>query len=78
MKMLNVGDRVAYSVQWLRSVGLSATDESCHARGQIIEVKEYGSESRIAKIRWDNPNIPDHVNCGNLASVGPNDKFCAC
>ena len=72
------GDKVAYSVQFLKSIGESPTSELCHCRGVITELKEYGPKFTLATIRWDDPNIPEKVNCFNLAKVGPNSKFCQC
>lgn len=71
------GDKVAYSVQFIRSIGEPPTSDICHARGTIIGFKEYGS-LRLATIQWDNPEMPDTVNCFNLAKAGPNSRFCAC
>jgi len=73
-----IGDKVAYSVQFIRSIGLKPTDDLCHCRGEITEIKDYSSKLSIATIKWDNPNIPEKVNTFNLAKVGPNDRFCAC
>ena len=94
------GDKVAYSVQFLRSIGEGPTSPLCHARGEITEIKSYGKNFQIALISWDggnrsvhDGNLPDAVNCANLAKVpgsntiradgtagivAPNDKFCAC
>ena len=44
----------------------------CHAKGEIIEINQWGFGGKIAKIKWDNPNIPENVNCFNLAKIGPN------
>jgi len=75
---IKAGDLVAYSVQFLRSIGESPTSDLCHCRGTITDVKHYSDRLAIASIRWDNPEIPEKVNCCNLAIVGPNSKFCAC
>lgn len=66
------GDKVAYSVQFLRSIGEGPTSPLCHARGEITEIKSYGKNFQIAKISWvNNPDnlLPDGVNCVNLAKV---------
>lgn len=73
-----IGDKVAYSVQFLKSIGESPTGEMCHCRGEITGLTEYSPKFVLATIKWDNPNIPEKVNCFNLAKVGPNMKFCQC
>ena len=69
----NAGDRVAYSVQFLRSIGEGPTSPLCHARGTITEIKNYGAKCSIALIEWDNNGddgiLPHGVNCANLAKV---------
>ena len=68
----NPGDKVAYSVQFLRSIGEGPTSPLCHARGEITEIKSYGKNFQIAKISWVNNHdnlLPDGVNCANLAKV---------
>lgn len=79
----NVGDKVAYSVKFLRSIGEGPTSPLCHARGTITEIKNYGANCSIALISWDKAepfgyggnkssfdgNLPDGVNCANLAKV---------
>jgi len=74
---MNIGDKVAYSVQFLDSIGESPTGDMCHCRGEIIALKPLGSIT-LAGIKWDNPEMPDLVNVKNLAKVGPNSKFCKC
>lgn len=70
------GDRVAYSVKFLRSIGEGPTSPLCHARGEITQIKSYSSNFQIALISWDggnkscfDGNLPDGVNCANLAKV---------
>ena len=75
---LNASDKVAYSVQFLKSIGESPTGDLCHCRGEIISIKEYSKKLAVASVKWDNPEIPQKVNVYNLAKVGPNDKFCQC
>jgi hypothetical protein len=77
---VTVGERVAYSVQFLRNIGMSHSDMA-HARGVVIEVKELGpgSETQLARITWDkNADMPGRVNVTNLAKVGPNVRFANC
>lgn len=70
----NVGDKVAYSVKFLRSIGEGPTSPMCHARGTITEIKSYSSNFQIALISWENNHgddgiLPHGVNCANLAKV---------
>jgi hypothetical protein len=70
----NVGDKVAYSVKFLRSIGEGPTSPLCHARGTITEIRSYSKNFQIALISWadnhgDNGILPDGVNCANLAKV---------
>lgn len=64
------GDKVAYAVQWLRSVGLSHSDYA-HARGIVTDIN-----GRIITVKWDTNDIPPKVLDSNLAKVGPNRRFC--
>ena len=78
---LAIGDKIAYSVHFLRSIGETPTGPLCHARGKITEIKKYGANFNLAAIAWENnfDNLfPEKVNVCNLAKVGPNDRFCAC
>lgn len=70
----NSGDKVAYSVKFLRSIGEGPTSPMYHARGTISEIKNYGPNCQIALIDWENSNnfdgiLPHGVNCFNLAKV---------
>ena len=68
-----VGDRVAYSVQFLESVGGAHTDMA-HGRGLITGFKQLSSETMLAVIDWDR-ELPEVVNTHNLAHVGNNPRF---
>jgi predicted alpha/beta hydrolase len=68
------GDRVAYSAQWLRSVGASHTPFA-HARGNVASVHTVLGGSTFATIDWGNADIPATVNVANLAKVGANTRF---
>ena len=70
------GDRVAYSAQFLRAIGC-LTGELPAARGTVIAIEQLGS-LQLAQIDWDRPGIPQRVAVHNLATVGPNRRFCAC
>ena len=73
MAKISAGDKVAYSVQFLRSIGMSHS-EMAHARGIVTEVKPLGSHTVLATIQWDR-EMPERVNVANLARVGLNRKF---
>lgn len=73
---LKVGDKVAYSVQWLRNTGQSHSDLS-HARGTLTKLTPFGS-GELATVDWGNPDIPERILAANLAKVGLNTKFSNC
>ena len=76
--MCKVGDRIAYSVQWLRSIGIYGGDLPA-ARGTVMEIHKLG-ERKLATIQWE-PNadeLPARVMTCNLACVGLNTRFSAC
>jgi len=74
---LQPGDRVAYSAQFLRSIGCQ-TGELPAARGTVEAIENLGS-TQLARIAWDTPgNLPQRVAAANLARVGPNSRFCSC
>jgi hypothetical protein len=78
MAKLNVGDNVAYSVQFLKSIGMSHS-AMAQARGVITEIKRLSQYATLATIDWKNDymnEIPNRVMIGNLAKVGLNRKFC--
>jgi hypothetical protein len=64
---LAIGDRVAYSVVWLRAVGCT-TGNLPFARGVITGFKDVGT-TRLAEIDWNDPQIPGRVNVVNLVRV---------
>ena len=69
-----VGDKVAYSVQFLKSVGLSHSD-AAHVRGVITALMPFGGGNRaLATITWDR-EMPEKVITPNLAKVGANRRF---
>lgn len=77
----NIGDRVAYSAAFCRSIG-DYTDTP-HWRGTVEDVKEplkCGARTlhRIV-VRWDGEyGGPSAILAENLAHVGPNLRFCEC
>ena len=72
-----IGDKVAYSVDFLRNTGQSHTELS-HARGVVTAVESIGDSLQLAVIDWSNEETPARVNVQNLAIVGANTRFCAC
>ena len=68
MKALQIGDNVAYSASFLRSIACYAGDMA-HARGVITDIKPLG-ERQLVSIDWDRPDIPTKVISANLAIVG--------
>lgn len=77
---VTVGDKVAYSVQFLKSIGMSHSDMA-RGRGVVTEVKEYGSASglfTLIAINWNGADLPTKVNVCNLAKVGLNTRFSNC
>ena len=71
---IEVGSKVAYSVQFLASTGQSHGDTAA-ARGVVTGFVSLGSTS-LAEIDWGKHDMPKRVNVANLAIVGPNRKFC--
>lgn len=78
MLSIQPGDRVAYSVQFLKSIGMSHS-EMAQARGRCVGTLAIGSTT-LAEVEWDNCgiNLPGRVNIHNLAKVGANARFCQC
>lgn len=69
-----IGDRVAYSVQFLKSIGMSH-GEMAHGRGVITDIETHGTLV-LAVIAWEkNADLPQRVGAFNLAKVGPNPRF---
>lgn len=73
MSMIAVGDMVAYSAGWLRSMG-AYTGILPFARGKVLKIDERSSFA-IAQVDWDNDEIPPRVNVKNLVKVG-SPQFC--
>jgi hypothetical protein len=60
MREIQKGDRVAYSVQFLRSTGQVA-GEAGHARGIVLELIPLTFETTLARVQWDR-DMPERVN----------------
>lgn len=67
-----VNDRVAYSVQFLRSIGASHTDLA-NLRGEVKHIKDFRNQ-QIVTVKW-NDGHETRVIGNNLAIVGPNRRF---
>ena len=76
MAQIKIGDRVAYSAQWLRSIGCCTGDLPA-ARGVVTAIQQLGS-LQLATVDWGTDEIPARAAVCNLALVGPNTKFCSC
>ena len=74
---VNIGDKVAYSVQFLRAIGMSHSNMA-RARGIVREVTPLESETLLARIDWQGADMPERVNVQNLAKVGLNTRFSNC
>lgn len=71
-----VGDKVAYSVQFLRSIGMSHSSMA-RARGVVKSIETLGGGLELAVIDWSDDS-PERVNVQNLAKVGANLRFAQC
>jgi len=71
-----IGDRIAYSVQFLSSIGMKHSDMAA-GRGIILGLKSYSDSLTLAEIEWEkSADLPQRINVFNLAKVGPNPRFC--
>lgn len=75
MTKFNPGDRVAYSIQFLKSTFTPPTSPICHARGVIRNLVPLG-QTTLTEVDWGADAFPSRVNTENLAIVGPNREFC--
>ncbi len=64
---IKVGDVVAYSRPFLRSIGCY-TGNLPRARGKVTSLAAIG-EVKVAEIAWDLPDVPARVNVKNLVRV---------
>ncbi len=75
MSRFKVGDKVAYSANFLASLGHhDITHSMSKVRGVIIRLRMIGPIV-LAEIRWDDEEIPTKVITNNLAKVGQNAEF---
>lgn len=75
MDKIKIGDKIAYSVQFLKAIGKSHSDMA-RAKGVVLGIMPLGERSLIS-IDWD-CDMPVKVLCTNLAHIGPNSKYCQC
>jgi hypothetical protein len=67
---IHVGDRVAYSANWLRSVGL-VTGPYPFLRGRVAAIDEITKGFSLAVVEWEGEaDAPARINIANLAKVG--------
>jgi hypothetical protein len=64
-KDVKVGDVVAYSRTFLQSIACY-TDDMPAARGKVTALRPVGTETTLAEIDWDLPDLPARVNVKNL------------
>jgi hypothetical protein len=65
---IKVGDVVGYSKAFLQSTG-QYTGDAPFARGKVTALHPLGTETILAEIEWDKPDLPDRVNVKNLSTV---------
>ena len=65
---MQIGDKVAFSKQWLQSTCQYMGDIP-HARGEVTELITVTNEVIVAVIRWDRFDIPTRINTRNLVLV---------
>ena len=59
---------MGYSKAFLQSTG-QYTGDVPFARGQVTALHPVGSETLLAEIEWDRPDLPPRVNVRNLSTV---------
>jgi len=64
---IRLGDRVAYSARFLRSIGCQ-TGPMPAARGRVTAVRSHAGVT-LAAVAWNDPTMPESVNVANLVSV---------
>ncbi len=73
MAKFSVGQRVAYSKEFLQNIGMITDRAMGTAKGTISALKAYdGMQSQIASITWENgADMPKKVNTCNLRKIAP-------
>ena len=67
---VKVGDKVAYSRRFLRSISCF-TGDMPQARGKVTGLKTLSEDVVLAEVEWDLPDLPGRVNVKNLSRVTP-------
>jgi hypothetical protein len=65
---IQVGDTVGYSKGFLQSTG-QHTGDVPFARGKVTALHPVGTETILAEIEWDRPDMPTRVNTTNLSTI---------
>ncbi len=65
---IQIGDMVGYSKRFLQSTG-QYTGDAPFARGKVIDLQSLGTDTILAYIEWDKPDLPARVNVKNLSTV---------
>jgi len=65
---IQVGDIVGYSKAFLQSTG-QYTGDAPFARGKVTSLHPLGTETILAEIEWDKPDLPSRVNVRNLSTA---------
>ena len=65
---IQVGDIVGYSKAFLQSTG-QYTGDVPFARGKVTALHLLGTETILAEIEWDKPDLPSRVNVKNLVTA---------
>lgn len=72
MAKIEIGDKVKYSRDFLRSIG-ELTGALPFAKGTVINIKSFAT-ILIAEINWNDNNFPKCVNINNLVKIGTIEK----
>jgi len=65
--MIKVGDTVRYSRQFLQSI--CEYTGIANAKGVVTEIKSFGKDMKIAKIAWNDDEVPINVHVANLVTM---------
>jgi len=66
-KLFQVGDRVAYNVNWLRSTG-NIVGDLPRLRGTVVEIEPF-SDKQLVVIKWDNYRVKSDYHDDGLGRV---------
>ena len=65
---MQIGDKVKYSVRFLRSIACYAGPMAC-ATGTVIAMEEFGSSSLVS-VDWHGEDLPKRILESNLTVKG--------